>query len=79
MTLIFPLIVPEVLSILKLGSKETLILVLAEGSSECVSSLTAKGGLTLRVKFKGKFDPLVSASSFSMGTMAIFLSQKYLK
>jgi hypothetical protein len=69
---------PEVLSILKLGSKETLTLEVAPGYREWLSSLTENGGDSLSVKFRGRFDPLVKINSFSMARIGTFLYQKYL-
>lgn len=79
MTLILPLTRPEVLSILKLGSNETLTFDVAPGYMEWFSSLTEKGGASLSVKLRGRLEPLVRTNSLSIARMGTFLSQKYLK
>jgi hypothetical protein len=70
---------PDVLSILKFGSKETLTFEVAPLYKDCTYSLTEKGGLTLRLKFRGRLEPLVNTNYFYIGKVGTLLSQKYLK
>jgi len=55
---------PDVLSILKLGSNDINTFEVALGSRAWAYSLTEKGGASFREKLRGRLDPLVSASYF---------------